>query len=72
MDGSLAPVTGAVRSVHTYLNMCVTNLSTFERKTDNTLKPQIKHQGLPTHLLFQMGQRCILALLHLVKAILVH
>lgn len=31
MNGQLAPVTGAVRSVHTYLNMYVNYLSTFNR-----------------------------------------
>jgi neutral ceramidase len=31
MNGELAPVTGAVRSVHTYLNMYVTYLTTFNK-----------------------------------------
>jgi len=27
MNGNLAPVTGVVRSIHTYVNMCVTGSS---------------------------------------------
>jgi hypothetical protein len=41
MSGQLAPVTGAVRSVHTYLDMYVNYLSTFNRTIFNLLTTEL-------------------------------
>src|SRR5712671_1063648 len=61
MNGNLAPVTGAVRSVHTYVDMCVAGLSPVR---DKVLDAGL--QGHPTSLLFQTGRRCKPAQRHLV------
>jgi neutral ceramidase len=54
MDGKLAPVTGAVRSVHTYLKMCVIDL--VHLNDELTTCPTLALKGPLIHLLFQMGR----------------
>ena len=54
MDGKLAPVTGTVRSVHTYLKMCVID---FVNLNDELMTcPTLALKGPLIHLLFQMGR----------------
>jgi hypothetical protein len=58
MSGKLASITGAVRSVHTYVKMCVADLPI---KSELTNPFNIEPTGPPTHLPFQMVRRYILA-----------